>query len=145
MDPLSITTGIITLYSVVWQLKSLRDSYREAPETIKALARDCDDTLNVILHTIWRLDSYEPDPDPDKTFNPVDIRYRLREHIATLYPEVKALREKLAAIQREPETNWDHLAAHVLKRPRLSHLEGVHRRIAERLVQLDRLLRSVDG
>jgi hypothetical protein len=145
VDPLSVTTGIITLYSAVWQLKSLKDSYTDAPEIIRSLERDCDETLTVILHTKYRLDSYDRQLTPDDTFNPVDIREKLRNYIATLHPEAKALETELTALLRSPETNYAYLKSLVVKAHHVRHLENMHKKIVDRLVQFDRLLRSVDG
>ena len=145
MDPLSITTGIITLYSTAWGLKKLVDSYREAPEVIKTLERDCDETLDIILHTKSRLDSYERHPTPEDAFNPIDIRQKLREHIINLHPDIKALKAELRTLLRPPATNYEHLRGLILKAHHVSNLKVLHKKIHGRLPHFDRLLKSLDG
>lgn len=145
VDPLSITTGIITLYSVVWQLKKFKDFYIDAPEIIRSLEEHCEETLNIILHTKYRLDSHERHPTPDDTINPVDIRERLRKNIATLHPEVKALQAELTTLLKSPETHYAYLKSLLVKARHASRLENMHKKIIDRLGQFDRILRSFDG
>lgn len=145
MDPLTITTGIITLYTAVWQLEKLRESYTNVPEIIKSLERDCDGTLRIILHTKYRLDRHDRHPSPDDPVNPIDIREEMRKIIALLHPEVEALKAELTTLLRSPETNYDYLKSRLVKARHVHHLQSMHKKIGERLVQFDRLLRSVDG
>jgi len=144
-EPLSITTAIITFYSAIYALKKYKDSYTDVPAIIEALACECDLTLEILLHTKWRLYNHDKHPTPDNTLNPVNIRARLGEHIARLYPEVKALTQELATLLRPSQTNYDHIKSLVLKPHHRSRLGRIQGNIVESRKQFDRLLRSIDG
>jgi len=145
MDPLSITTGIITLYSTIWQLKRLKDAQAEVPEVIRLLEADCDHTLGVILHTKSRLDSHDRHPTPNDVFNPIDIREKLRANIACLHPEVKSLQAALTTLLQSPGTNYDYLKSLLVKQRHVTHLKSVHKKIAGKLEHFDRLLQALEG
>jgi len=144
-DPLSITTGIVTLYSTVWSLRKLIIAYKDAPETVRLLARDCDETLDIVLHTKCRLDNYDRHPTPEDTLNPVDIRQKLRDNINALRPDIDALKEELRTLQRPAETNYAHLKKSILMPNHVSKLKGLQKKINSRLPQFDRLLKSLDA
>lgn len=144
-DPLSIATGIITLYSTAWSLKKLVQLHREAPEIIKKLERDCTVTLDVIVHTKHRLDIYESYSTPEDAFRPINIRQKLREHIEDLYPDITKLKAELKALERPPATNYEHFRDLALKPHHVSKLKGLHKRIRDKVRQFGMLLRSLDG
>ena len=144
MDPLSIITGSITLYSAASSLKKFKDSCSEAPEFISELLEDCNQTLKILLHAkfiLRRLDRALVDKD---AFGPVNIRNELKKNIASLQPDIETLREQLTALEHPAKTNYDLWKKRVKKILRKSQLEESHKKISKKLDGFERIRRSLD-
>jgi len=140
MDPLTIATGIITLYSVVWHLRRLSESFTSVPAVVANLERETSWTLRILIHTQWRL-YFDSGPLASDDYNPTDIRGLLADVIGELRPEVQALRADLVEMLRPPETNFESIM-HRLSMTHLSRLRRAHRAISERLRHFDRVMNA---
>src|SRR5947208_11998724 len=108
-EPLSIITACITLYSAVWSLKKVQDSYSEAPEFISELLEDCDQTLKILLHakSVLRQLNRALLSQVQGDFGPVNIGHELQKNIASLQPDIEALQKQLTALEHPAKTNYD--------------------------------------
>jgi len=105
MDPVSITTGIVTLFSVLHKLKEYKDSCAKAHDVLLKLERDCKVTLDKILHAKRVLDRLELITGGYYTFGGDNVRERLETSITELQPELVALLAEISRLSIEPRTN----------------------------------------
>jgi len=104
-DPISIAAGILTLFSVLRKLKEYKESCSNAHDVLLKLERDCQVTLDLILHAKRVLDRLELITDGYYTFNGDDIREKLRLSIAELQPELLSLIDEIGRLSAQPRTN----------------------------------------
>jgi len=145
MDPLSITTGIITLYSTLLQLKKFKDSYTEAPQIIIAIERDCNITLNIIRNARSRLDRLDRVLKVDDHINDESIKRDLVDNIKELQPQILSLQNDLKRLLELPNTNFHQLKSWVTRPSQVRRLKDWHRKIVERRKHFERLQRDLDS
>lgn len=144
MDPLSIITGSITLYSAVWSLKKFKDSYSEAPEFISELLEDCNQTLKILLHAKSILRQLDKTLVNQDVFGPVNIRDELNGNIACLQPDIEALQKQLTALEHPAKTNYDLWKKRVKRFLQISQLEESHKKIFKKLKRFEQIRQSLD-
>lgn len=156
VDPISIITGIITVYSVACQLKKIKDSYispAAPPNVIVDLENRCKYAARVLMHTQGRLDDYRNDMesslwalDREKHEDTnASIEESLNEVIAKLLPQVGELKAQLARYGRASATNWEYYTSIPKRNSELANLKELDATIERNLGQFGRLLTSWDG
>jgi hypothetical protein len=145
MDPLSITTGIITLYSTLLQLKKFKDSYTEAPQIVLAIERDCSVTLKIIRTAKSRLDRLDRVLTVDDHINDESIKRDLVDNIKELKPQILSLQDDLKRFLELPNTNFDQLKSWVMRPSQVHQLKDWHRKIVEKRKHFERLQRDLDS
>lgn len=145
MDPLSITTGIIALYSTLLQLREFAAIYAEAPQVISYIQRDCSTTLNIIRRARSKLDQLDALLTDDDKTDHESIRRDLLGNIEELLRKLFSLQSTLKDLLRSPDTNFDQLRNLVTTRAKINVLRGLHRDIVERREVFERLQRSLDS
>jgi hypothetical protein len=145
MDPLSIATGIITLYSTLLQLKKFKDSYTEAPQIILDIERDCSITLKIIRKAKSRLDRLDGLLTADDHINDESIKRDLVDNINELKPQILSLQNDLKRFLELPNTNFDQLKSWVTRPSQVRRLKDWHRKIVERREHFERLQRDLDS
>lgn len=145
MDPISITTGIISLYSTLLQLKKFKDSYTEAPQIILAIERDCSITLKIIRKAKSRLDRLDRVLTADDHINDESIKRDLVDNIKELKPQILSLQNDLKRFLELPNTNFHQLKSWVTRPSQVRRLKDWHRKIVERRGHFERLQRDLDS
>jgi len=145
MDPLSIATGIITLYSTLLQLKKFKDSYTEAPQIILDIERDCSITLKIVRKAKSRLDRLDGLLTADDHINDESIKRDLVDNINELMPQILSLQNDLKRFLELPNTNFDQLKSWVTRPSQVHRLKNWHRKIIERRKHFERLQRDLDS
>lgn len=148
MEPLSITTGIITLYSTLLQLKKFKDSYTEAPQIILAIERDCSITLKIICKAKSRLDQLgqlDRVLTVDDHINYESIKRDLEDNIKELKPQILSLQNDLRRFLELPNTNFHQLKSWVTRPSQVRRLKDWHGKIVERREHFERLQRDLDS
>jgi len=146
-DPLSITTGIITLYSALLQIKRLKEAYKQAPQIVSALEEDCDATLKIIRHAKSRLDRLEVILKNDDYIGAVNIRDELETRILLLRPEIEALQIDLCDFLRRPSKTWslDQVTAFFTRSNQMRRLTEMHNKMAQKRQIFESFQRALDG
>lgn len=145
MDPLSITTGIITLYSTLLQLKKFKDSYTEAPQIILAIEHDCSITLKIIRKAKSRLDRLDRVLTVDDHINDESIKRDLVDNVEELKPQILSLQDDLKRFLEVPNTNFHQLKSWATRPSQVHQLKDWHRKIVERRKHFERLQRDLDS
>jgi hypothetical protein len=145
MDPLSITTGIITLYSTLLQLRKFKDSCAEAPQVILEIERDCSITLKIIRKAKSRLDRLDRVLTKEDRFNDGCIKNDLVDSIEKLKPQILSLQNDLKRYLELPNTNFHQLKSWVTRPINVSQLRDWHKKIVERREHFERLQRELDS
>jgi hypothetical protein len=145
MEPFSIATGIITLYSTLLQLKKFKDSYTEAPQIILDIEHDCSITLKIIRKAKSRLDRLDRVLTVDDHINDESIKRDLVDNINELKPQILSLQNDLKRFLELPNTNFDQLKSWVTRPSQVRRLKDWHRKIVERREHFERLQRDLDS
>jgi hypothetical protein len=145
MEPLSITTGIITLYSTLLQLKKFKNSYTKAPQTISDIERDCSITLKIIRKAKSRLDRLDRVLTVDDHINDESIKRDLVDNIEELKPQILSLQNDLKRFLELPNTNLHQLKSLVTRTSQVDRLNDWHKKIVERRKHFERLQRELDS
>jgi hypothetical protein len=144
MDPLSITTGIVTLYSTLASLKRFRDEYRNAPQVIKDIEVDCEVTFQIIRHAKDILDTRDSLLGPDDFESVVNIRAELAKHINLLQLQVEDLRNELLKFMlSQPSTRFGMLTSKTMLPWATQPFTEAHTKIVKRRKEFERLKQSL--
>ncbi|KAH6881161.1 ankyrin repeat-containing domain protein [Thelonectria olida] len=131
MDPLSITTSIITLYNAAAQLNEIRRHHSDADGTLAEIQHDCYRVLEILRHFRPLLRQRRELLQPDERFNSVTLEKSLEEDCNHLIQEVNKLLKDLAKLSSPPETRGELLWSHVKRHVNLRRLQHAHATIKE--------------
>jgi len=146
MDPISITTGIITLFAVIRKIQRFRRDVAEAGNLLRDLERDCTLTLDLIRNCKRNLDRLELIMGGSFIYDGDDIRKKLTKIIQELDPDLKALGREIARLALEPQNRfelWRNAARRALPLP--SKLSDKHKEIVKKRKEFEKLQSALDS
>ncbi|KAK4119132.1 ankyrin, partial [Parathielavia appendiculata] len=144
VDPVTITTAIITLIDALQRAISLLDDFTNAERRVAVIRNDLVLTHSVLQYIRQQLASarepptllIEGDGNPDATVN---LRNILRDNVTQLQADVNALTDELEALggPGRPETRIGRLIARGQVAWRMSYLERMDQSIVSKRMQLE--------
>jgi hypothetical protein len=146
-DPLSITTGIITLWSVISKIKKFKAAYEEAGNLLNTLESECELTLDIIRSTKRGLDRLELITGSYYIDGGVNIRQRLARTIEELRPDLFSLSKEITQLSAEPKTRlsvWTSRGKRLLQSPP-GNVAQLQKRIVKKREEFNQLRAALDS
>ena len=147
MDPLSITTGIITLWSVLSKIKKFKDAYDEAGSVLTTLENECELTLDIIRSTKRDLDRLELITGSYYVDGDVNNRQKLARIIKELRPDLLSLSDEITRLSAEPKTRvalWTRQGRRLLQSPP-GNVAQLQKRIIKKREEFTQLRAALDS
>ena len=145
-DPLSIATGILTLYQAILELKRLRDALKRTPTIVANIESECHLVLNSLQYAQVRLHFME-EMDLDNPDRPLCLRIQhdIRDAIEELRPDIERLQAELSRLrQLSPRTLLGSWVGALQQYHNMPALVEASEKIAKKRKEFDGLKQELD-
>lgn len=149
VEPITITTAIITLSNTLQRVTRLLNNFANAERTIADIKRDCVLTESVLEYIQQQLDSKAPPIlriDGSNTQDAgINLQNVLKDNVEQLQLDLNVLETELSALSDpcRPDTRIGKLVARGQVSWKMSNLTAMHQKIVTKQWQLQLVLSSL--
>ncbi|KAK4233352.1 ankyrin repeat-containing domain protein [Achaetomium macrosporum] len=136
MDPLSITTASIALYTTAIKIKRCLQDFANAPEVLKRLSNDCEVALHLLRAAQFRIDRRRHLEDDEDTYQGIQVL--LRQTVRSVFPLCLKLRNEIARLSSVPRTRYEGYIRQALRSRDVSILERMYDEIHSMMEDIQR-------